>query len=279
MRRHSFISAAALFVGCFGSFQGTSRSSFSLLSSASAAPLPSKAPAKNARKPAAKISPKPAPKPASKPSGKPVAKPASKLAAKPVSKPAVTSKEKPSANSIANSFAKVSRPPKAEAPVTPKAVGRAAPRNLAKASPPAAGRRTIPLHEKARFGTGVLSWPLRGVLYSRFGKQGGVEHDGIDLAAPVGTPVRAAAAGTVLFAGRQRAYGLIVIIEHDNGLVTIYAHNKELHVQSQQKVAANQVIASVGHSGRTTGPHLHFEVRHNGFPIDPLQLFGEVPSR
>lgn len=125
---------------------------------------------------------------------------------------------------------------------------------------------------------GTLQWPLRGVLYARFGKKGKDPHDGIDLAAPAGTPVRTAAPGTVLFAGEQRGYGLIVIVEHDtSGLITLYAHNRDVRVKAGQKVREGQVVATVGDSGKTSGPHLHFEVRKDGVPVDPLEHLGPVP--
>lgn len=126
-------------------------------------------------------------------------------------------------------------------------------------------------------GTGALDWPLRGVLYARFGKKGKDPHDGIDLAAPAGQPVKTAAAGAVLFAGEQKGYGLIVIVEHDDGLITLYAHNRDLRVKTGQKVRPGQVVATVGDSGKTSGPHLHFEVRREGVPVDPLDFLGPVP--
>jgi murein DD-endopeptidase MepM/ murein hydrolase activator NlpD len=123
-----------------------------------------------------------------------------------------------------------------------------------------------------------LRWPLKGVLYARFGKRGGESHDGIDLAAPAGTLVRTAGAGQVLFAGEQPGYGLLVIVEHAPGWVTLYAHNRELRVHEGERVSEGQVVATVGESGHTTGPHLHFELRHNGLPIDPLLYLGQPPS-
>jgi len=124
---------------------------------------------------------------------------------------------------------------------------------------------------------GDLEWPLRGVLYARFGRKGKEAHDGIDLAAPLGTPIKAAQPGKVLYAGDQKGYGLIAIIEHSNGLTTMYAHNRDLRVKTGQQVRDGQVIATVGESGRTTGPHLHFEVRKDGVPVDPLDHLGPVP--
>jgi murein DD-endopeptidase MepM/ murein hydrolase activator NlpD len=129
-----------------------------------------------------------------------------------------------------------------------------------------------------RRGAGQLQWPLRGVLYARFGRKGKSPHDGIDLAAPAGTPVRTAGEGSVLFAGPQQGYGLLVIIEHAHGLVTVYAHNRDLRVRTGQQVRESQVIATVGESGKTSGPHLHFEVRQDGAPVDPLGFLGPPPS-
>ena len=116
----------------------------------------------------------------------------------------------------------------------------------------------------------TLRWPLQGVLYSRFGVRQGQRHDGIDIAAPEGTPVVAAAEGTVVYAGRQAGYGAIVILRHGNGLVTLYAHNSAILVKEGDRVAAGTSIARVGQSGRTSGPHLHFEVREGTRPRNPL---------
>ncbi len=125
---------------------------------------------------------------------------------------------------------------------------------------------------------GVLDWPLKGVLYGRFGKKGKEPHDGIDLAAPEGTLVKTAQEGTVLYAGEQRGYGNIVIVEHSNRLITLYAHNRDLRVKTGQRVLRAQVIATVGESGKTSGPHLHFEVRLDGKPVDPLDYLGAMPA-
>ena len=124
----------------------------------------------------------------------------------------------------------------------------------------------------------MLDWPLRGVLYARFGKKGREPHDGIDLAVPMGTPVKTAQEGEVLYAGEQRGYGLIVIIRHSERLITLYAHNRDLRVKSGQKVRRGQVIATVGESGKTSGPQLHFEVRVDGKPMDPLDYLGPLPA-
>ena len=123
-----------------------------------------------------------------------------------------------------------------------------------------------------------LHWPLRGVLYARFGRKGREPHDGIDLAAPAGSPVRTAGEGMVLFAGPQAGYGLIVVVQHAQGLVTVYAHARDVRVRTGQAVRPGQVIATVGESGKTSGPHLHFEVRVEGEPADPLRFLGPVPG-
>lgn len=148
--------------------------------------------------------------------------------------------------------------------------------------PPAASRprprpRTSAPATRPGQGKGDLDWPVRGVLYARFGRKGGEPHDGIDLAAPLGTPVKTAGEGTVLYAGEQPGYGRIAIVEHPGGLITLYAHNRDLRVKSGQKVRRGQVIATVGESGRTSGPHLHFEVRKGGVPVDPLEHLGPIP--
>lgn len=88
-----------------------------------------------------------------------------------------------------------------------------------------------------------------------------------------------ASQGKVLFAGEQDGYGYIVIIEHADGLITLYAHNRDLRVKTGQSVRQGQVVATVGDSGRTSGPHLHFEVRRGGRPVDPLEHLGPVPAR
>ena len=117
-----------------------------------------------------------------------------------------------------------------------------------------------------------LRWPVEGAITSRFGKREGKPHDGIDIGAPRGTPVKAAATGQVLFSDRHRGYGNVVILRHAGGLITVYAHHDINLVRKGQKVAQGQAIAKVGTSGRTTGPHLHFEVRRGTRPTNPLHF-------
>jgi murein DD-endopeptidase MepM/ murein hydrolase activator NlpD len=121
-----------------------------------------------------------------------------------------------------------------------------------------------------REGPARFEWPLEGVLYARFGPRGETRHDGIDIAAPLGTLVRSAGEGKVLFSGDHKGYGLIVILEHEDGLLTLYAHNHENLVREGDRIRGGSPVARVGESGRTSGPHLHFEVRQRGAPKDPL---------
>ncbi len=125
---------------------------------------------------------------------------------------------------------------------------------------------------------GGLRWPVRGRITSEFGPRHHPvlgttrDHDGLDIAAPTGTPVLAAAGGTVTFAGSRGGYGNMVIVAHPNGLETRYAHQHQLTVSAGQSVQAGQRIGSVGSTGMSTGPHLHFEARRGGTPVDPRAL-------
>src|SRR5215831_20276776 len=110
-----------------------------------------------------------------------------------------------------------------------------------------------------------LMWPVQGKVTSRFGPRGFFHlHRGVDIKAPRGTPVHAAAAGTVAFSGRQSSYGRVIKIDHPNGLRTIYAHNSSNFVTVGERVKAGEVIGAVGQTGRATTNHLHFEVRSDG---------------
>ena len=95
-------------------------------------------------------------------------------------------------------------------------------------------------------------------------------HEGIDVSAPMGAPIVAPAAGRVTKVSRQRGYGLVLQIEHANGITTRYAHCSKIVVRAGQRVTRGQVIANVGNSGLSTGPHLHYEIHVNGRPVDPL---------
>jgi murein DD-endopeptidase MepM/ murein hydrolase activator NlpD len=115
-----------------------------------------------------------------------------------------------------------------------------------------------------------LIWPVQGTITSYFGMRWGRMHEGIDIGAPEGTPIVAAAGGTVNYAGWEGGYGNLTVIDHGNGLATAYGHQSRIIVSSGQTVAQGQVIGYVGSTGHSTGPHLHFEVRVNGTPVDPL---------
>jgi murein DD-endopeptidase MepM/ murein hydrolase activator NlpD len=120
----------------------------------------------------------------------------------------------------------------------------------------------------------ALRWPLTTIhvlIGSPFGARWGKPHEGIDLPAPVGTPVFAAADGRVVYAGAAvRGYGNLIVLKHAGDLLTAYAHNSVLLVSQGQSVRAGDRIALVGQSGHATGPHLHFEVRSGQIPRDPM---------
>ena len=118
-------------------------------------------------------------------------------------------------------------------------------------------------------------WPAEGRVISRFGsKPGGMHNDGINIAVPVGTAVRAAQNGVVAYAGNElRGYGNLVLIRHTGGWMTAYAHNDSLLVGKGDVVERGQVISRSGKSGRVSRPQAHFEIRRNGEPQDPLRLF------
>ncbi len=114
-----------------------------------------------------------------------------------------------------------------------------------------------------------MIWPSRGVVTSRFGLRGKRHHHGIDIAAPVGSPIRSTRDGVVQFAGWQGGYGRLVILDHGDGLTTWYGHASRILVRVGQRISKGEVIALVGTSGQVTGPNLHFEVRRNSVPLDP----------
>jgi murein DD-endopeptidase MepM/ murein hydrolase activator NlpD len=119
-------------------------------------------------------------------------------------------------------------------------------------------------------GSGALIWPVNAPITSPFGWRWGRMHEGIDLGAAYGTPIAAAGAGTVIYAGWLGGYGNLTVIDHGGGLSTAYGHQSQIGVSVGQPVAQGQIIGNVGSTGHSTGPHLHFEVRVNGQAVDPL---------
>lgn len=115
----------------------------------------------------------------------------------------------------------------------------------------------------------AFDWPVRGRISSNFGMRWGRMHNGIDIAVVTGTPVKAAADGRVTFSGNNGDYGLLVIIDHGNGVETRYAHNSRLVASVGQQVKRGDIIAYSGNTGNSTGPHVHFEIRYRGTPVDP----------
>ncbi len=130
---------------------------------------------------------------------------------------------------------------------------------------------------KAAEATGALPtfrWPVRGKVITSYGaKTNGKANDGINLAVPEGTPVKAAEDGVVAYSGNElKGYGNLVLIRHANGYVTAYAHASELLVKRGDTIKRGQVIAKSGQSGEVSSPQLHFEIRKGSSPVDPLQF-------
>lgn len=123
----------------------------------------------------------------------------------------------------------------------------------------------------AYLGTGDIGNPTRGSLSSFFGGRWGKQHQGIDIRGKMGTSIYAVDSGVIVFSGRDGAYGNKIIIDHGKGLTTVYAHCSQLYVDKGQKVDTGEKIASMGDTGNATGVHLHFEVRKNGVPQNPLE--------
>ncbi|HHP7232964.1 MAG TPA: M23 family metallopeptidase, partial [Xenococcaceae cyanobacterium] len=121
-------------------------------------------------------------------------------------------------------------------------------------------------------------WPAQGTFTSGFGMRWGRMHKGIDIAAPIGTPIMAAASGEVIVAGwNSGGFGNLVKLKHSDGSVTLYAHNNRIYVRQGQTVEQGQQIAEMGSTGFSTGPHLHFEIRPNGnTAVNPI---AHLPSK
>ena len=148
-------------------------------------------------------------------------------------------------------------------------------RQAERAAAPAAAQQSAPSYSWVQ-GSGQLGWPVSGEITSPYGYRTHpiwgttIYHSGIDIGVDEGTPVHAADGGTVVWSGWMGGYGYAVVIDHGNGMSTLYGHNSELAVSEGQDVSKGQVIAYAGSTGNSTGPHVHFEVRISGDPVDPM---------
>ena len=145
----------------------------------------------------------------------------------------------------------------------------AAPTALAEATAPEAPLATPPAPQQA---ASAFAWPIRGAIVSGYGSLvDGVRNDGINIAAPAGAPIRAAADGEVVYKGDELAgYGNLLLVKHEDGWVSAYAHTGSILVQKGERVVRGQVVAKVGQSGDVDAPQLHFELRHDLRPQDPV---------
>ena len=166
--------------------------------------------------------------------------------------------------------AALSEPQPMKSAVTAQPVQPIAP---APAAQPEAAKASVAEPEQTASVSGEFRWPARGRVIAGFGANGG--NEGINIAVPEGTPVKAAEAGTVTYAGSEvKGYGNLVLIRHENGYVSAYAHNGSLNVKRGEQVKRGQVIATSGQTGNVTSPQLHFEIRKGATPVDPLKHLG-----
>jgi len=144
---------------------------------------------------------------------------------------------------------------------------------------PDQARADQPLARELPAGPTPFIWPVTGAIASPFGPRGDGHHDGIDISCAEGTPVRAARGGRVLYADTLRGYGNLVIVAHDQGYATVYAHNRMNRVKAGDVVRQGEVVAVAGETGKTEGPNLHFEVRQqNVAPHPPSYLPPLAPT-
>jgi murein DD-endopeptidase MepM/ murein hydrolase activator NlpD len=130
------------------------------------------------------------------------------------------------------------------------------------------------------YDSGKFIWPVPSSMRitSHFGKRGRKHHDGVDIGATKGASIVASADGKVLYAGKMAGYGNIVVVSHSGGYHTVYAHNHKNLVKKNQKVSQGEVIAQVGSTGRSSGNHLHFEIRKKNRHLDPIAYLGNKKS-
>jgi len=162
---------------------------------------------------------------------------------------------------------------KVAAPVKVASVGPVQTASVAKEEP-----RAVDTPVKSAEAMPAFRWPVRGRVIAGFGsKPNGAQNDGINLAVPEGTPIKAADDGVVAYAGNElKGYGNLVLIRHSNGFVSAYAHASELMVKRGDSIKRGQVIAHAGQTGNVTSPQLHFEIRKGSTPVDPTQYLGGV---
>ncbi|MEJ0024570.1 MAG: M23 family metallopeptidase [Rhizomicrobium sp.] len=144
--------------------------------------------------------------------------------------------------------------------------------------PPAQPAPVQPASYTPTFGALAFSWPLNGPVVADYGTSvSGQRNDGINIAAPFGTPIHAAAAGQISYAGNElRGYGNLVLIKHDDGYVTAYAHAERIVVNRGDYVQKGQIIGYAGQTGDVTSPQLHFEIRKGVAPVNPHTLLASV---
>jgi len=181
-------------------------------------------------------------------------------------------------------------PAPAAAPAKP-GQAQALPKNQVVSADPAASVRMVspvdnppatesPKNEPTAAAAPGFRWPVRGRVITGFGpKPTGQQNDGINVAVPEGTPVKAAEDGVVAYAGSElKGYGNLVLVRHSNGFVTAYAHASELMVKRGDPIKRGQVIAKAGQTGQVNSPQLHFEIRKGSSPIDPMPLLDKGGS-
>ncbi|HAJ47090.1 MAG TPA: hypothetical protein DCL54_10970, partial [Alphaproteobacteria bacterium] len=134
----------------------------------------------------------------------------------------------------------------------------------------------VPAAERPAVANNTFIWPVTGRIVSSFGERAnGARNDGLNIAVPAGTPVKAADTGTVIYAGNELpGFGNLVLVKHSNGYVTAYAHNSKLLVRKGDKVSQGQAIAKAGRTGGVDVPQVHFEIRRGDKPVDPRRYIG-----
>lgn len=144
-------------------------------------------------------------------------------------------------------------------------------------TPPTGASVSPSVADATLMGSGPFAWPLRGTILSEFGPQpGGQKNDGLNISAPLGTTVYAAKEGTVSYVGNElKGFGTMILLKHEGGMFTVYAHLSSASVTKGQTVSKGQSIGAVGQTGQVTAPQLHFEVRRGSTPLDPRKYLSK----